>query len=81
MDIIVRSDGKASCIYAESIPVQSIGSLKISRASHVEPTDQGQWMVDLSPVEGPTVGPFNTRSVAISAEVDWLKQNWLTDKL
>lgn len=32
------------------------GEARISRASHVEPDDSGQWTADLSPVGGPILG-------------------------
>jgi hypothetical protein len=33
--------------------------------------------VDLSPVSGPTLGPFQNRSEALAAERSWLLTNWL----
>ena len=44
-------------------------------ASHVEPVGEGQWQADLSPVGGPLLGPYDTRTEAIQAEVDWLNAN------
>lgn len=35
------------------------------------------WIADLSPVNGPSFGPFRVRAEAIAAEVDWLERNWL----
>lgn len=36
-----------------------------------------RWIADLSPVSGPSFGPFRHRADAIAAEVDWLDRNWL----
>lgn len=43
----------------------------------MEPTVDGRWTADLSPVAGPTLGPFNTRRAALDAEVAWLIKNRL----
>ena len=51
--------------------------LEIRRASHVEPDDDGRWFADLSPVEGPKLGPFALRSQALDAERVWLEANCL----
>ena len=78
MEIVIQSDGTAICIYSESIPLAVLGPLKIKRASHVEPDFNGRWIADLSPVDGPQLGPFDKRSDALAAEVRWLEQHWLT---
>ncbi len=72
MEIIVKPDGEVSCIYGEAIDLSSLGKLNIRRASHVEPTLDGRWTVDLSPVGGPQLGPFAKRSEALAAETAWL---------
>ena len=77
MDLIVTGTGELRCIYSDSIPLSNLGKLSITRASHVEPNSAGQWMADLSPVDGPVLGPFEFRTDAISAEVDWLRKHWL----
>ena len=46
-------------------------------ACHVEPEEQGRWLADLSPVNGPVLGPFDHRSEALQAEHDWLERHWL----
>ena len=51
------------------------GRLTITRASHVEPTPEGLWEADLSPVGGPVLGPFAERSAALKAEVRWLEDH------
>ena len=77
MDIIIEVTGNARLVYDESIDLSSIGRVEIRRGSHVEPTANGRWTADLAPVNGPVLGPFNTRTEALSAEVAWLQQNWL----
>nr|WP_146462521.1 hypothetical protein [Rubripirellula tenax] len=64
-------------IYQEEIDPHSLGQPTIRRGSHVEPTANGSWTADLSPVSGPVLGPFKTRSLALAAEIDWLHQHWL----
>ena len=78
MELIIEPTGSVRCVYDESIDLSQIGKVQIRRASHVEPTSDGQWMADLSPVSGPKLGPFQTRSEAIRAELHWLQSNWLT---
>lgn len=78
MQIIVTGGGNVRGVYDETIDLSSIGTLDIQRGSHVEPNQEGQWTADLSPVGGPTLGPFDTRSEALAAEVSWLHEHWLT---
>jgi hypothetical protein len=77
MEFIVRPNGALACIYDEAIDLASLGRLSIRRASHVEPDASGLWFADLSPVDGPQLGPFCCRSDALAAEVTWLEANWL----
>ena len=76
MQLIISPTGTIRCIYAETIDLGRLGELAIRRASHVEPTANG-WVADLSPVAGPTLGPFSSRSLALAAEAAWLEANWL----
>jgi len=78
MQLTIATDGTLRCVYGEQVDLRTIGQLSIIRASHVEPTDDGQWTADLSPVDGPVLGPFTTRSQALAAEVRWLEERWLT---
>jgi len=80
MEIIFKSGGRAHCIYSDDLPLAQIGKLMIKRASHVEPRQDGRWIADLSPVNGPALGPFVRRSDALAAEVDWLRMNWLNQQ-
>ncbi len=77
MDLVILPDGAIRAIYAEDIDLTRIGSIRISRASHVEPDSHGRWIADLGPVGGPVLGPFGRRSGALAAEVQWLEANWL----
>lgn len=78
MQIIIDPGGIGRCIYTEIVDLQRIGRLTISRGSYVEPNEQGEWFADLSPVDGPRLGPFQRRSDALTAETEWLEQHWLS---
>lgn len=78
MKLVVDPVGNIRCLYSEEIDLLAFGVLNIQRASHVEPDSDGRWRADLSPVGGPVVGPFSTRSEALVAEMQWLETNWLT---
>ena len=78
MQLVIDPAGDMRCVYDETLPLADFGRLTIVRGSFVEPTDDGHWTADLSPVGGPLLGPFETRSEALSAERDWLEQHWLS---
>jgi hypothetical protein len=77
MKLLVQPDGMVRAIYDEAIDLSALGRPTITRASHVEPDEQGRWLADLTPVAGPTLGPFDRRSEALDAERAWLERNWL----
>ena len=78
MQLLIAADGSIRCVYDEHLDLSNLGRLSIQRGSHVEPTADGQWTADLSPVNGPPLGPFGTRSEALTAERQWLETYWLT---
>jgi hypothetical protein len=78
MDLRIDPGGNVRCVYAEALDLSVLGSLTIARASHVEPDGDGQWWSDLSPVQGPRLGPIGRRSEALAAEAAWLAVNWPT---
>ena len=78
MQLIIDSRGRVRCVYAETIDLAELGRLTISRGSHVEPDEEGRWSADLAPVGGPQLGPFPSRSDALSAEAEWLDAHWLS---
>ena len=77
LELIVGPDGRLKCLYDEAIDLATLGRLMITRGSHVEPTADGRWTADLSPVGGPSLGPFEYRSQALAAERAWLIAHWL----
>jgi hypothetical protein len=81
MQLVIAPDGTVRGIYSEEINLTALGSPVISRASYVEPDQQGRWWADLSPVHGPLLGQFDLRSEALAAEQAWLEANWLGGEL
>lgn len=77
MQLVIEPGGVVRCIYGEEIGLHALGSPAISRASQVEPDDEGRWRADLAPVGGPVLGPFDRRSDALRAERRWLEERWL----
>ena len=78
VELIIEASGNLRSIYTEQLDLRCLGNVSIRRGSHVEPTETGNWTADLSPCNGPVLGPFAQRSQAIEAEIDWLRKHWLT---
>ncbi len=75
MNINITVTGELRFIYADDLqPLLELGSPQVRRASHVEPTEDGHWTADMSPVSGPVLGPFTLRSEALAAEANWLSE-------
>jgi hypothetical protein len=70
MVLHIAPDGTVTTLYQEFLHLAALGALRIERASHVEPDSQGQWWAHV--IDGPTLGPYPSRSAALAAEVDWL---------
>lgn len=79
MDVIyaiVTKDGDICFIWDDALAfLIDLGKPEIKRASHVEPTRDGRWVADLSPVNGPVLGPFRLRQEALDAEREWLSKH------
>jgi len=75
MQLVIGPDGSGRCLYGEAIDLGNLGTLTITRASHVEPDDSGRWFASI--IDGPVRGPFVRRSDALQAEADWLHANRL----
>ena len=78
MELFITPDGRVKALYGEEIPLEELGTLSITRASFVEPAVEGGWQVDLSPVNGPVIGPFQYRSQGLDAERQWLLTHHLS---
>ena len=76
MQLVISTDGTARCLYGEALDLSNLGTLTISRASHVEPDESGRWFASI--IDGPVLGPFVRRSDALQAEADWLHANRLS---
>jgi hypothetical protein len=81
MEFYINAEGAVRFVYGEEVPCQVLAtalgsSPNIRRASHVEPTEDGQWTADMAPCDGPILGPFGLRSEALEAETQWLI-NWM----
>lgn len=75
--LVFDTDGTVRCIHSDAAQeiMQAIGKVTIKRASHVEPDSDGRWPADMGPSGGPVLGPFATRTEALSREVEWLEAN------
>jgi hypothetical protein len=70
------SEGVVRGIYDDALaPILQLGKSRITRASHVEPTLDGAWTADMSPINGPILGPFSSRSAALEAEREFLNKH------
>ena len=77
MQLVITASGTIRCVYSDDVDLHQFGTLQSTRGSHVEPTANGQWSADLSPVNGPLLGPFDRRTEALAAEQQWLEAHWL----
>lgn len=81
VSIFILSDGTVKFLYYDELkPLLGIGDVDVKRASHVDPektADGLKWFADLAPVNGPKLGPFETRADAITGEIDWLTEHFL----
>lgn len=73
-EITISRDGTLTFIWTDLlVGLLSEGDATVRRASHVEPTDDGQWTADMGPMQGPVLGPYRLRGEALAAEVEWLR--------
>ena len=64
MELVVGVDGGVRCIYDETLDLRALGKLQITRASHVEPDSDGNWLDDM----GPVINPW-PKSISVSLTV------------
>jgi hypothetical protein len=75
---VIQQSGSVIAIYSDELIdfIEDGGDVTVCRASHVEPSSKVfGWFADLSPVNGPNLGPFRTRSAALYAEFEWLEEH------
>lgn len=78
--INIAKDGTLRFIYDETLSLLlTTGAATVQRASFLTEQENGEWMGNLAPVQGPTIGPFPTRALAIQAEREWIEKHWLPD--
>ena len=70
-------------IYNDSLePLLRLGKSTVQRVSHVEPyqdhrtKEMNGWVADMSPVNGPELGPYELRDEALNAEREWLSKSF-----
>ena len=74
--VLVEPDGRLRFVWNDCLRgLADQGEVSIRRASHVEPTLDGRWTADMSPVGGGLLGPFELHGQAIAAERAWLGEN------
>lgn len=81
-NILIEPTGRVRFVWDDALaPLIDAGRVvEVSRVSHVEPTPSGQWTADLSPCDGPTLGPFPLRAQALEAEREWVESHLLEGK-
>jgi hypothetical protein len=80
MKLVISPAGQVRCVYSQGIDLSVLGAVSTQRGSHVEVDERNQWWADLSPVNGPRLGPFPfaCRNQALDAERAWLETHWLS---
>lgn len=78
MELRIQPDGQITTLYDETLDLAALGTVTITRASHVEPDAHGQWWAQI--IDGPCLGPFPRRTAALAAEVAWLTQRQLSGR-
>lgn len=74
--VVISPTGVMTFVWDDALqPLCDLGEPSIVRASHVEPTAEGQWSADMSPSGGPVLTPCQLRSEALAAEREWLRTN------
>jgi len=78
MPTITIHDDRLVFIYTDDLaPLLNEGISTVTRVSHVEPfhvDGRHGWTADMTPVNGPVLGPFVTRAEALDAEHVWLQE-------
>lgn len=74
----ISDGGRLSLIYSDELAGLLAKGATVPdtrRVSHVEPAAGGGWAADMSPVDGPVLGPFTLRQEALDAELGYLREH------
>lgn len=69
-----NANGEAVFIYEDDHPCLELGRGITKRASHVEPTEDGMWLADMKPMNGPVLSPTSSRSGSLVLETQWIEK-------
>jgi hypothetical protein len=83
VDILINENGDVVSVYNDDMRdvYSALGDFTLERASHVEPTHDGRWLVDLSPFISRCKGLpymyafFEKRRDAIKFEIEWIRRH------
>lgn len=72
--VTILPDGTIAFVWDDALAFTvGLGAVRMPRASNVEwPAGADGWIADMSPVNGPALGPFLERADALRAEREWL---------
>lgn len=75
MIISVDTNGNMTAIYDDELTdLFEEGTVKIRRASNVEPDEKGQWWAEMLDGTGTRLGPFTKRQDALDEEKKYLER-------
>lgn len=82
LTVRIRANGDMRFIWSDELaPLADSGVATTRRVSNVEQAGPGQgWTADMSPVDGPELGPFRLRRDALSAEQAWLNDHGILEQ-
>lgn len=78
-EVVIEPDGGVAFVYSDELYEALAGAFDLTtrRAGRVEPTVDGAWAVDVSPVTGSAspveIGVFARRGDALAAEAEWVR--------
>lgn len=86
VELVIRPDGRVEFLHDDDLAalVGSFMPLQTRRAGHVEPTTDGRWAVDLSPLAGEpadlTTAIFGRRDLAVAYEAEQVRRTLRGDQ-
>ena len=64
--------GEVGTIYSDDLKelFNNFSNVQVARLSHVEPTKDGKWQADMSPIGGKSLPETDTREESLALEVE-----------